>query len=109
MTLRIRLRQQGRTNRPFFRVVVTEGRTRRDGKYIEALGWYNPFGHDEAHELNIVSDRVLHWIEQGAEVSECVGHLLKRAAKDVWAQKVAREEAAKAAVRQKRKARRQGA
>ena len=43
MALKIRLRQQGRKNRPFYRMVVTDVRAPRDGKYCEALGWYNPF------------------------------------------------------------------
>ena len=43
MALKIRLRQQGRNNRPFYRLVVTDARSPRDGKYVEALGWYNPF------------------------------------------------------------------
>ncbi len=43
MALKIRLRQQGRNNRPFYRLVVTDVRSPRDGKYVEMLGWYNPF------------------------------------------------------------------
>ena len=46
MALKIRLRQQGRKNRPFYRLVLTDSRTPRDGKYVEALGWYNPIEKD---------------------------------------------------------------
>lgn len=78
MALKIRLRQQGRHNRPFYRVVLTDVRSPRDGKYIEALGWYNPFEAASDRAFNVEPERVQYWIGQGAEVSECVQALLLR-------------------------------
>lgn len=79
MALKIRLRQQGRHSRPFYRVVLTDVRAPRDGKYIEALGWYNPFETEQDRMLNVQAERVQYWIGQGAEISESVVSLLKAA------------------------------
>lgn len=79
MALKIRLRQQGRHSRPFYRVVLTDVRSPRDGKYIEALGWYNPFETEQDRMLNVQAERVQYWIGQGAEISESVVSLLKTA------------------------------
>ena len=80
MALKIRLRQQGRHNRPFYRVVLTDVRSPRDGKYLEALGWYNPFETEQERVLNVAAERVQYWISQGAEMSESVHSLLAKAA-----------------------------
>lgn len=78
MALKIRLRQQGRNNRPFYRVVVADVRSPRDGKYVEALGWYNPFESEDDKSLFLNQERIQHWIANGAEVSENVESLLQR-------------------------------
>ncbi len=78
MAVKIRLRQQGRTNRQTFRVVVVDSRYPRDGKYIEMLGWYNPFQAE--NNVQIDADRLNHWIKQGAQISEKVEQLATRAA-----------------------------
>ena len=83
MALRIRLRKQGRTNRPFFRMVVTDCRSPRDGKYVEALGWYDPLVEDEDKNLTIHADRVQHWLDQGAVLTESAEALVSRAAPQV--------------------------
>jgi len=70
MALKIRLRQQGRNNRPFYRLVLTDVRAPRDGKYVEALGWYNPFESELDKSLSIKTDRIQHWLGLGAELSE---------------------------------------
>lgn len=80
MALKIRLRQQGRHNRPFYRVVLTDVRSPRDGKYLESLGWYNPFETEQERVLSVESDRVQYWIGQGAEMSESVQSLLAKVA-----------------------------
>ena len=80
MALKIRLRSQGTTNRVMYRLVVTDSRSPRDGKYLEALGWYNPFGADDASRLSFKADRVQHWINIGAILSECAESLVKQAA-----------------------------
>lgn len=78
MALVIRLRQQGRTNRQTYRVVVVDSRYPRDGKYLEMLGWYNPFQAED--NVKIDADRLNYWIKQGAQVSEKVEQLATRAA-----------------------------
>jgi len=88
MALIIRLRQQGRTNRQTFRLVVVDSRFPRDGKYLEMLGWYNPLDGDENYSIN--SERVNHWLTQGAEVSDRAKILIGKSAPDVmknWKQK----------------------
>jgi small subunit ribosomal protein S16 len=99
MALIIRMRQQGANSRQRFRVVVTDVRTRRDGKYVENLGWYNPFGK-EGNNYQIDVPRVQHWIDQGAMISDRVKSLVKQVAPEVikeWtAKKVVRLEKARA-------------
>ena len=51
MALKIRLRQQGRAKRAFYRLVVTDSRAPRDGKYLEAVGWYNPVEVEQEQQL----------------------------------------------------------
>lgn len=80
MALKIRLRSQGTTNRVMYRLVVTDSRSPRDGKYLEAVGWYNPYANDEASRLNVKTERVQHWINNGAILSECCESLVKQAA-----------------------------
>lgn len=70
MALKIRLRQQGRTNRTMYRLVVTDVRAPRDGKYIEQLGWYNPVEAELSKKALVQTDRVLHWLDQGAQLSD---------------------------------------
>ena len=103
MALKIRLRQQGRTNRPFYRLVVTDVRAPRDGKYIEMLGWYNPLEATLERNLLVKADRVQHWIEQGAELSENVANLIKKVAPDVMRFLQDRDEAHRAKKRIQRK------
>lgn len=78
MSLTIRLRSQGATNRVMYRLVVTDTRSPRDGKYLEALGWYNPFAPDEASQVSIKPERIEHWINSGAILSECAESLVKK-------------------------------
>lgn len=83
MALKIRLRQQGRNNRPFYRLVLADVRTKRDGKYIEALGWYNPLEEKLENHVSINADRVQHWLSHGAEISERAALLLAKVAPQV--------------------------
>lgn len=83
MALKIRLRQEGRKNRAFFRLVLTNSRYPRDGKYIEKLGWYDPLVADLQANLNLHGDRIQHWLDQGAILSDRAEALIKRKAPDV--------------------------
>lgn len=80
MAVKIRLRRQGRRNRPFYRLVATDARAKRDGKYLENLGWYNPVESDMAKNALIKADRVKHWLTQGAQLTEKAHALVKRMA-----------------------------
>ncbi len=86
MALKIRLRQQGRSHRPFYRVVVADCRSPRDGKYVEAIGWYNPLESVAERNLYIKPDRVQHWLSHGAEITDKVESLIKQAAPEVLKQ-----------------------
>ena len=79
--LKIRLRQQGRKNRQTYRLVVTDIRNPRDGKYLEMLGWYNPFSATQDSEVN--EDRINYWMGLGAELSEGAETLISRIAPHV--------------------------
>jgi small subunit ribosomal protein S16 len=74
--LSIRLRRAGAKNRPFFRVVVTENRTARDGRFVEVLGHYNPRTTPERMEID--RERLAHWIKAGARPSDTVRTLIDR-------------------------------
>ena len=75
--LRIRLTRMGAKKRPFYRVVVMEKRQARDGKFVEIVGHYNPTTHPPLIELKM--DRVRHWLARGAQPSDTVNSLLKKA------------------------------
>jgi small subunit ribosomal protein S16 len=72
----IRLRRAGSKNRPFFRVVVTEGKSARDGRFVEAIGHYNPRTKPETLDLN--RERLAHWLKVGARPSDTVRTLVDR-------------------------------
>lgn len=109
MALKIRLRQQGRNNRPFYRVVLTDVRAPRDGKYLEALGWYNPFETEQDRSFNFHAERIQYWVGQGAEMSESVTSLLGRGAPAIVKEVTGRNIARRAKALQKRKARKAAA
>ena len=81
MALKIRLRQQGRKNRQTYRVVLIDSRTQRGGKYLEMLGWYNPF--EKENNISMNADRMRYWIGMGAQPSEVVEGLMSKATPDV--------------------------
>jgi small subunit ribosomal protein S16 len=74
--LAIRMRRVGAKKRPFFRVVVTEQRTARDGAFVEILGHYYP--RTKPARVEIDRDRVKYWIERGAQPSDTVRTLIAR-------------------------------
>jgi small subunit ribosomal protein S16 len=78
--VKIRLRRLGATKRPFYRVVVADSRSPRDGRFIEAIGRYQPM--DDPSLVEIDADRALHWLSVGAQPTQQVQQLLKVAG--VW-------------------------
>ena len=76
MTTRIRLRRMGSNKRPFFRVVVADQRSPRDGRFIENIGKYHPL--DDPSVIEIDQDRALHWLRVGAQPSDQVRNLMRK-------------------------------
>ena len=77
----IRLSRGGSKGRPFFNIVVTDKRVRRDGRFIERLGFYNPTAKDTEEGLRIAQDRLAYWQGVGAQSSPTVDRLIKQATK----------------------------
>jgi small subunit ribosomal protein S16 len=74
--LSIRMRRTGSKKRPFFRVVVSEARSKKEGEFIEVLGFYNPRTKPAVVEIN--KERITYWIKNGARPSDSVRTLLAR-------------------------------
>jgi small subunit ribosomal protein S16 len=76
----IRLSRGGAKARPFFNIVVSDKRERRDGRFIERLGFYNPIAKGGEESLRIAQDRLTYWRSVGAQASPTVERLIKQAA-----------------------------
>ncbi len=76
MAVRIRLARHGTKKKPFYRLVVTDQENKRDGRFIEVVGTYDPRLKEKKVSLN--QDRIQYWISKGAQPSETVGTLLKK-------------------------------
>src|SRR5471030_805446 len=76
MAVSIRLRREGAKNRPYYKVVVADSCSPRDGKFIEIIGTYDPKKPD--HNSTLKLDRIDHWISQGAQTSDTVRNLIKK-------------------------------
>lgn len=74
--VRIRLRRMGAKKKPFYRIVVADKRSPRDGRFIETIGTYDPLTEPETVEMKL--DRAAHWLSVGAQPSEAVARLLKK-------------------------------
>jgi small subunit ribosomal protein S16 len=77
----IRLARGGAKARPFFNIVVADKRTRRDGRFIERIGFYNPIATANEESIRIAQDRLTHWKSVGAQASPTVERLIAQAAK----------------------------
>ncbi len=77
----IRLSRGGARNRPFFNIVATDSRNRRDGRFIERVGFYNPVAKANEESLRIAHDRLNYWKGVGAQLSPTVERLVKQQAK----------------------------
>ena len=76
----IRLSRGGSKSRPFFNIVVADKRDRRDGRFIERIGFYNPLAKGAAESLRVAQDRLTHWLGVGAQASPTVERLVKQGA-----------------------------
>lgn len=76
MAVHLRLTRMGRHKRPFYRVVATDSRMRRDGRFLEVIGTYDPL--KESDKASFKEDRVLDWLKKGAQPSDTVRALLRK-------------------------------
>jgi small subunit ribosomal protein S16 len=93
MALKIRLQRHGASHRPFYRLVVTEATARRDGRFVEVLGTYEPQAKRATDELNLKVDRIDYWKSVGAKPTDTAASLIRKARREA----TATEEAAPAA------------
>ena len=77
MSTKIRLKRFGTKKRPYYRIVVMDSRTARDGRSIEEVGFYHPIEIEEK-QLNLKEDRIKDWLEKGARPTETVKKLLNK-------------------------------
>jgi len=75
----IRLARGGAKKKPFYSIVVADSRMRRDGRYIERIGFFNPVARGNEVKLSLDNDRLAYWMGQGAQASERVVSLVKQA------------------------------
>lgn len=75
----VRLARGGSKKRPFYSINVCDSRCRRDGRFIEPIGYYNPMAAGQAVRLNVNQERLAYWQSQGAQLSETVARLVKEA------------------------------
>jgi small subunit ribosomal protein S16 len=76
MAVKIRLARHGATKRPFYRIVVADSESKRDGRYLENVGTYNPL--KDPAEVTLKTERVQYWLQQGAIPTDTVKTLLKK-------------------------------
>lgn len=77
MAVRIRLKRIGAHKAPFYRIVVSNSRSPRDGRFIEEIGYYNPVAQPAV--VNIDEEKALKWLQDGAQASDTVRNLLSKA------------------------------
>ncbi len=77
MAVKIRLKRMGANKKPFYRVVVADGRAPRDGRFIEEIGYYNPL--KEPSEIKIDAEKAQKWLSNGAQPTDTVKRLFNRA------------------------------
>jgi small subunit ribosomal protein S16 len=77
----IRLSRHGAKKRPFYHIVVTDSRNRRDGSYLERLGFFNPIATGKDVPVQMNQERLGYWLSKGAQPSDRVASLIKAQAK----------------------------
>jgi small subunit ribosomal protein S16 len=76
----IRMVRGGAKKKPFYHIVVTDSRNKRDGRYIERVGYFNPMAKGQEVELKLEQARIDYWVSQGAKASDRVAKLIKQGA-----------------------------
>ncbi|MDF1827435.1 MAG: 30S ribosomal protein S16 [Legionellaceae bacterium] len=88
----IRLARAGAKKRPFYHIVVTDSRRRRDSNHIERIGYFNPVARGQEVSLHLETERLAHWKGVGAQLSDRVQFLVRSMAKNADASKAAAKE-----------------
>jgi len=97
--IKIRLQRHGARHAPFYRMVVAPSTVRRDGRFIEVLGTYDPQAHTRTEELKLKMDRIDHWLEVGAQPTDTAKSLIRqgRLSPEEWLERAEKKAAAKLA------------
>ena len=97
--IKIRLQRHGARHAPFYRMVVAPSTVRRDGKFIEVLGTYNPQAHARTEELKLKMDRIDHWLGVGAQPTDTAKSLIRqgRLSPEEWLERSEKKASAKLA------------
>lgn len=77
MAVKIRLRRVGKKKQPYYRIVVTDVRSPRDGRFIEAIGYYHPLVSDDNEKIKLSKEKLDDWMKKGAKPTESVKKLIK--------------------------------
>ena len=77
--VKIRLARFGKKKQPIYRIVAADIRARRDGRFLERVGWYNPRAKEDETKLELKIDRIQHWLSVGAQPTQTVANLIKPA------------------------------
>ena len=103
--IKIRLQRHGARHAPFYRMVVAPAQSRRDGRFIEVLGTYNPQSSSRERELDLKMDRVDHWLEVGAQPTDTAKSLIRqgRLSPEDWLKRAESKASAKTARTAKKK------
>ncbi len=78
MAVKIRLRRMGSKKKPFYRLVVADSRSPRDGRFIEEVGYYNPVARGSNEEVKINEESVIKWLKNGAKPTDTVRAILNK-------------------------------
>ena len=89
MAVKIRMQRGGASHAPYYRVVVADTRSPRDGRFVEKVGTYDPKNKDEDKQLNLELERIDYWLGVGAQPSDTVRSLIKKARRSVPAEAAA--------------------
>ncbi|MEM8866680.1 MAG: 30S ribosomal protein S16 [Verrucomicrobiota bacterium] len=89
MALKIRLQRHGASHRPFYRLVVTEANARRDGRFVEVLGTYEPQARGNSPELALKLERIDYWKSVGAKPTDTAASLIRKARREAPAEESA--------------------
>ena len=97
--IKIRLQRHGARHAPFYRMVVAPSTVRRDGRFIEVLGTYDPQAHTRTEELKLKMDRIDHWLGVGAQPTDTAKSLIRqgRLSPEEWLERAEKKAAAKLA------------